>query len=267
MKREADVEAIIACHFIAQAAAARQPDEVASHDRKFIEAMARGIAILEAFEQRPGSLSNAELHQRTGFSKPAITRLTHTLMMLGYLRRANNGRFELTVRVGALARPFYEAAAARLPNDALNSLAASGPWCIVIAEPDAGALVITASYGSQQPGTPQCAHGTRLELASTSAGHAWSAAFGTQSRRNASPLLPSNLPSAEIIMKARAELAEKKFCFEAGGWRRGVATIAMPVAGDARARSGVAMCAAPDKPAVRERLCNELAPKLREVLS
>lgn len=267
MGREANVESIIAQHFNGRPAVNAEHEGVQSRDRKFIEAVGRGIAILEAFERASGTLGNGELHQFTGFSKPAITRLTHTLMMLGYLRRTDNGRFELSPRVGVLARPFYDTAGTKLPNDALNDLASTGPWCITVAEPEASALIVTTVYRGHLAGTPQCVPGTRLDLASTSAGRAWAATLTTEPRRRSLASAVSTALPPEVVAKARAELAQKGFCFEAGLWKRGVATIAMPIPGDSPARLRVLMCAVPEKPAMVERLAKEAAPKLRGLWS
>ena len=54
-------------------------------DGRFVSALARGLFILRAFEDASQTLANGELAQRTGLPKATITRLTHTLVALGYL--------------------------------------------------------------------------------------------------------------------------------------------------------------------------------------
>ncbi|MCV6613710.1 MAG: helix-turn-helix domain-containing protein, partial [Cellvibrionaceae bacterium] len=54
-------------------------------DRKFINALARGLDVLRAFQPGDGFLGNQEIAQRTGLPKSSVSRLTYTLTKLGYL--------------------------------------------------------------------------------------------------------------------------------------------------------------------------------------
>jgi DNA-binding IclR family transcriptional regulator len=263
MHDQFDVESIIARHFAAQATAA-DSGAAEIQDRKFVEAVARGLSILEAFGRRPGAIGNNELHELTNLSKPTVTRLTHTLVTLGYLRRGSNTRYELTPRVMALARPYVESAAGTLPGAALCELAAGGPWSIAIAELSAGTLIVTASYSSHHTGTPSCPTGTKLDLANTAAGRAWLAAFRSGTQPLASVANDAVQLPPELIAAARAELSSKGFCFETGNWRRGVAAIAVPILG-LPGSSRVAMGMTRDEPTFCRRLTKELAPKLRRL--
>ncbi|WP_129648141.1 helix-turn-helix domain-containing protein [Peristeroidobacter agariperforans] len=264
MSQQTNPESIVAQHFARAAVALARPREPAPRDRKFIEAVARGMSIFEAFGQRGGPLSNADLHELTGLSKPTVTRLTHTLLTLGYLRRTKNNRFQLSPGVMTLVRPLGDAVAARLPSVALNAIASTGPWCITVAEPANEALVVTASFSSYQAGTPVCSIGTCLDLSLTSAGQAFLAALPLEAshiRVNG-----QHFPKLEIIGAARAQLLTKGFCFEANGWRRGVATIAVPVPNQLFAHR-VVMAAASDEPTMRDRLAKEIVPAIKSVFS
>jgi DNA-binding IclR family transcriptional regulator len=54
-------------------------------DRQFVTALGRGLEILRVFEPQDGPLGNQELAERTGLPKPTVSRITHTLTVLGYL--------------------------------------------------------------------------------------------------------------------------------------------------------------------------------------
>ena len=72
-------------------------------DRQFVNALARGLEILRCF--RPGEkyLANTELAKRTGMPKPTISRLTYTLIKLGYLGySADRGQYHLRSAVLSL---------------------------------------------------------------------------------------------------------------------------------------------------------------------
>lgn len=74
-------------------------------DPGFATTLANGLGILEAFRNSTGPLSNSEIAQRTGLSRPTVSRLAYTLEELGYLRRDRNGRYEPGVGILAIAYP------------------------------------------------------------------------------------------------------------------------------------------------------------------
>ena len=55
------------------------------NDPRFATTLARGLSVLRAFRVTDDGLSNAEIAQRTGLPKSTVSRLTFTLLELGYL--------------------------------------------------------------------------------------------------------------------------------------------------------------------------------------
>jgi DNA-binding IclR family transcriptional regulator len=81
-------------------------------DPRFNNALARGLAILRAFQVDLKLLGNLEIADLTGLAKSTVSRLTFTLTQLGYLRyRPEFGKYELAAGVIALAYPFLAAQA------------------------------------------------------------------------------------------------------------------------------------------------------------
>ncbi|MGX9389720.1 IclR family transcriptional regulator [Nitrobacteraceae bacterium UC4446_H13] len=76
-----------------------------SVDPAFATTLAHGLGILEAFHNSTGALSNSEIAQRTGLSRPTVSRLAYTLEELGYLRRDETGRYLPGVGILAIAYP------------------------------------------------------------------------------------------------------------------------------------------------------------------
>jgi DNA-binding IclR family transcriptional regulator len=74
-------------------------------DPGFATTLAHGLGILEAFHNTTGSLSNSEIAQRTGLSRPTVSRLAYTLEELGYLHRDEAGRYLPGVGILAIAYP------------------------------------------------------------------------------------------------------------------------------------------------------------------
>lgn len=66
----------------------------------------RGLRVLQCFDSRDAVLSNGEITKRTGLPKATVSRLTHTLVQLGYLRVSpDNGQFILGIGVLCLGYP------------------------------------------------------------------------------------------------------------------------------------------------------------------
>ena len=74
-------------------------------DPGFATTLAHGLRLLETFRNSTGALSNGELAQRTGLSRPTVSRLASTLEELGYLRRDQSGRYAPDVGILAIAYP------------------------------------------------------------------------------------------------------------------------------------------------------------------
>ncbi|MGA1286042.1 MAG: IclR family transcriptional regulator [Rubrivivax sp.] len=70
--------------------------EAYAGDRQFATTLARGLELLRCFSAAEVQLSNAELAARTGLPRPTISRLTYTLVILGYLRHSPKyGKYQL----------------------------------------------------------------------------------------------------------------------------------------------------------------------------
>lgn len=76
------------------------------YDRQFVDALARGLAILEFLSRAPRPQSNGEIAKTTGLAPSTVSRLTHTLTMLGYTRQSEGIRaYELTPKNLSLGYP------------------------------------------------------------------------------------------------------------------------------------------------------------------
>jgi DNA-binding IclR family transcriptional regulator len=72
-----------------------------------LSALGRGLLILRAFEIGDPPLGNATLAERTGLAKATVSRLTQTLLELGYLHyRSDIGKYELAPSVLALCHSY-----------------------------------------------------------------------------------------------------------------------------------------------------------------
>ena len=75
-------------------------------DRQFASTLERGLRVLQCFSVDSPELGNAEIAFRTGLPKPTVSRLTHTLVKLGYLERSqSSAEFGLGMGVLCLGYP------------------------------------------------------------------------------------------------------------------------------------------------------------------
>ncbi len=75
-------------------------------DRQFASTLERGLRVLQCFSADSPELGNTDIALRTGLPKPTVSRLTHTLVKLGYLRRNPQGSgFTLGMGVLCLGYP------------------------------------------------------------------------------------------------------------------------------------------------------------------
>lgn len=86
------------------------PKSESQKDRHFVTALARGLDVLACFKSGQHALGNQELSQRCNLPKSTVSRLTHTLVKLGYLdydadiAKYTLGMATLSLGVGMLAK-------------------------------------------------------------------------------------------------------------------------------------------------------------------
>lgn len=75
----------------APASAGSDAERPAKSDRLYVEALARGLRVLEAFAETPTAMSLSEIAAASGLDKSAAQRLVHTLVKTGYLEKTPAG--------------------------------------------------------------------------------------------------------------------------------------------------------------------------------
>jgi len=79
-----------------------------SNSPEFVEALARGLSVLEAFDARDPEMTLAELSRKVGMSIATVRRNVLTLESLGFIRR-HNKHFLLAPRVLTLGSAYLNA--------------------------------------------------------------------------------------------------------------------------------------------------------------
>ncbi len=230
--------------------ASRRPRAEPAEDtgRMFVSALARGLDVLGAFRAGDRALGNLELAERTGLPKPTISRMTHTLIQLGYLTyEPRSATYQLGARALALS---YAALAnldvrkAALPI--MTRLAEDSQLHVGLGTRERLMMLNIESCESNALIGLRLPPGSRVPIGTTSLGRAYLAVIGEEER---SALLTelrahhgADWPKLEkAIARSAREIAKRGFCVSAGEWRSDInavgAAIVPPAGGPVYALS------------------------------
>lgn len=218
-------------------------DEVdPSQDRRYVTALARGLALLRCFRPQDRWLAHQTLVRRSGLPAATVSRLSFTLVALGYLRhRADTGDYALSpavlslgfsvltnFEIGRIARPFMEALAEH--TQAAISLGVRHDTSMVyVAHCRSSARLILGLDV-----------GTRLPLAVTAMGRAmWcSASPGIRDliNRRLAAQDPADWPALHAsLLRAQADHARRGYTSSESEWETDIAAIGVGIdIGDGR---------------------------------
>ncbi len=245
------------------------PEAAPEHDRKFVVALARGLEVLRAFTPSEGLLGNQEIATRTGLPKATVSRLTYTLMRLGYLSHfARLGKYQLApaamllgysalanMRVREIARPF------------MQELADYSKASVALGSRDRLNLVYIEHCRSATGVTLRLDVGAKVPLATTAMGRALLAAlpecereflFGHMARNEGGrwPRIRAGLE------QAIEDVATRGFTLSHGDWKPDVSAVGVPLVPADGSGVFAFNCGAPAYQITRERLERDIGPRL-----
>ncbi len=205
-------------------------------DRKFVEALSRGLDVLRAFSQGSVILGNQDIARITKLPKPTVSRMTYTLTKLGYLSyspqlekyQLSSGVLALgyayvtNLRVRQLAKPYMDEFARR--TNASVGLTCRDRLHMIYVEnrlpPEASMLRMEI--------------GLRMPIVTSAAGRAYLAAISEDERNHLMAALEKKYgedwPELETsIQKSLEEYKQYGFCLSLGDWDRNVNAAGAPV--------------------------------------
>lgn len=205
-------------------------------DRQFVGALERGLRVLRAFASSRDLLSNGELAQRTGLSKPTISRLTYTLARLGYLSHGSDtGLYRLGT--GALALGYASLSnldVRQVARPLMQELADYAPGGVILCARNELDMICLEIRRSPQYLGLGLEIGDRMPLAITAPGRAYLASLPADQRQ---PLLeeirksdPNRWPQVHRdIKRAITDIADHGFCMTIGDWFPEIHSVAVPL--------------------------------------
>ncbi|WP_444944158.1 IclR family transcriptional regulator [Microbulbifer sp. ZKSA006] len=208
----------------------------AEPDRKFIEALARGLDVLRAFQPGDGFLGNLEIAQRTGLPRSSVSRLTYTLTQLGYLTYSERmEKYQLGSGVLALGYAFVSNLTVRqVAKPLMQDLANSTGTAVGLSDRDRLDMIFVEFCAPANVTTFRHEIGNRVSIASSGSGRAFLAALPQEEREYFYGYLEKKTGNQWPAIRAGFEEAvtsyqQRGFCCSFGDWNRDVNGIAVPL--------------------------------------
>jgi DNA-binding IclR family transcriptional regulator len=223
-----------------------------SNDRQFVEALARGLNIIDCFAPSRPVLTNGELARLTGLPCSSVSRLTHTLVKLGYLEYDSAlGAYRLGLKVLPIHTAMIAATDVKsLVLPYMERLAAQATARVILAACEEGALVVMQAADGRRLLASPLSIGASYPIAGSAMGRAYLAAC-SQAEQDAifERLLQAGAITQETLaaelLEAKTSYAAHGYCTSLQDWRRGVHGVAVPIHLENLGRRVVLSCAAP----------------------
>lgn len=202
----------------------------------FIEALARGLDVIRAFEPRRPSMTLAEVAAATGLARPTARRILLTLRELGYVRAEDGAGFSLTPRVLELGVAYVRSMGLwEVARPHMEELSAQTGESCSIAQLDGSDIVYVARVAVPKIVTLAVQIGTRFPALQTSLGKVMLAALDPEEAERVLTE-PSRSGLVPLWRPDRAEREAHLREVRARGWAltdeqlaRGIRSVAAPL--------------------------------------
>ncbi|TLX59022.1 IclR family transcriptional regulator [Stutzerimonas nosocomialis] len=205
-------------------------------DRKFVEALARGLDVLRAFTHGSVVMGNQDIARITGLPKPTVSRMTYTLTKLGYLSYSQQlEKYQLDSGVLALGYAYVSNLRVRqLAKPYMDEFARRTNTTVGLTCRDRLSMIYIENCRPAEVTSLRMDAGVRLPLATTAAGRAYLAATPEKEREHLMALLADKYEDGWDAMKASlesafAEYERTGFCLSLGEWDRNVKAAGVPL--------------------------------------
>ncbi len=243
------------------------------NDRQFITALARGLELLRCFTPKYQHLGNQELSQMTGLPKPTITRLTHTLSRLGYIKQVpNSSKFQLSAGVLAFGYSMLSNVSIRsIAQPYMKELADHAGAAVAMATRDRLNMIYLDVVQGKGHVTMRRQVGTYLPIHLSSMGRACLAALQEDERDFLLNAIREKhkddwLKISRDLDKSFKDYQDYGYCFSVGEWHKDVNSVAVPLMHEQHGLL-VFNCGGPSFILSREKLEEDIAPRLLHMVN
>lgn len=241
-------------------------------DRNFVKSLAKGLAILRAFEQGE-LLGNQDLVRLTGLPKATVSRLTGTLQDLGYLKLDPLTRKHLLAArwLGLSAAGQRHLALRQRLRPMLDDLALALDLTVILgAREHLSVLFLEMSRPTRSLLTVNTAPGSLVPIASTAIGLAYLVGAPVGERTQILQELREQDPAdwdatRRVVEQAHKDHAALGFVVHQRSRGGAVSGVGMALQVPPHGHLTVA-CAGPSSELTRRRLVESVGPRLRDVV-
>ena len=205
-------------------------------DRQFATTLARGMQLLRCFSPEQPVLGNKDLSVRLGLPASTVSRLTYTLMCLGYLAHAGSyGKYRLGTAVLSLSYPLLELFHVRVKARPLMlELALETQGSVSIGVRDRFNIVYVEAIRSTAKRAYPLDVGTQRSLAGSALGRAWLMACRPAEREAVITQLRVKVPDewerhGAGVLRNIASYARDECCVSVGELYSDVQAVAVPI--------------------------------------
>ncbi|RQG26708.1 IclR family transcriptional regulator [Pseudomonas aeruginosa] len=237
-------------------------------DRQFVTALARGLELLRCFTPRESLLGNQELAKKTGLPKPTVSRLTHTLTRLGYLRHLpHSGKYQLEVGVTSFGYAMLSNLSIRaLARPLMEEMAGYAKAAVAMAARDRLSMVYLDVVHGEANLTMRRQVGSHLSLHRSAIGRACLAAMPEDEREfilgHIRKRHPEDWPEVRKgLERAFRDYADYGFCLSLGEWQRDVNAVGVALHHESHGLLAF-NCGGPSFHLKREKLEDDIGPRL-----
>ncbi|MES2415305.1 MAG: helix-turn-helix domain-containing protein [Pseudomonadota bacterium] len=241
--------------------------ENSTDDSDVVRVLSRGLVLLKAFCPRNDALTNSELSGVTGLPRPTVSRITATLMRLGYLdylpekTQYRLGHAALGLGFGTLSTLDVRLRA----RERMQRFADEEDLLVVLSVRDGMAMVSQVVCRGRGALTVRLEVGSRVALPFSAMGRAWAAALEPAARAAVLEEITQHFPGHDFgpeMEEAARQISKSGFCMTISKLEpdlMGAATVVnLP-----RAQGPYLLgCAVPAFRYPRERCEAELGPKM-----
>ncbi|ENQ0961165.1 IclR family transcriptional regulator [Pseudomonas aeruginosa] len=237
-------------------------------DRQFVTALARGLELLRCFTPRESLLGNQELAKKTGLPKPTVSRLTHTLTRLGYLRHLpHSGKYQLEVGMMSFGYAMLSNLSIRaLARPLMEEMAGYAKAAVAMAARDRLSMVYLDVVHGEANLTMRRQVGSHLSLHRSAIGRACLAAMPEDEREfilgHIRKRHPEDWPEVRKgLERAFRDYADYGFCLSLGEWQRDVNAVGVALHHESHGLLAF-NCGGPSFHLKREKLEDDIGPRL-----
>ena len=244
---------------------------------QFVQSLARGLAVIRAFDAQNSSLTLSDVAMRTGLARAVARRFLLTLETLGYVR-SNGRQYELTGLVLELGYSYLASQPlSQLATPFLEELSAKTGESTSIATIDGGDIVYIARIHRRSIMQVNINIGTRFPAAATAMGRVILAAMPAKEldaflAANPTPKLTSRTMTSPVELKRELKkITESGWALVDQELEMGLRSLAVPIRddkGNVVAGMNISIQVAPgDTDAKHDKQVEKFLPLLKETAS